>query len=49
VSQESRNALPQALYAHVFQGEEIGEALAAELARRRAAKAAAGHIDSAHG
>jgi hypothetical protein len=49
VSQESRNALPQALYAHVFQGEEIGEALAAELGRRRTVKAAAGHIDSARG
>ena len=47
MSQEARGALPEALYAHVFQGAEIGAPLAAELARRRAAKAMAGHVDMA--
>lgn len=47
LSQEARGVLPEASYAHVFQGAPIGEALAAELARRRAAKAAAGHVDQA--
>ena len=47
LSQEGRGALPDALFAHVFRGEPMGEPLAAELRRRRAAKAAAGHIDMA--
>jgi hypothetical protein len=47
MSQEGRDVLPEALYAHVFRGAPIGEPLAAELKRRRAAKAAAGHIDRA--
>ena len=47
MSQQARGVLPDALYAHVFQGAEIGEPLAVELKRRRAAKAAAGHVDTA--
>jgi hypothetical protein len=46
-SQAGRDALPEAAYAHVFNGEPIGATLAAELQRRRAAKNAAGHIDMA--
>jgi hypothetical protein len=47
LSQAGRGALPEAAYAHVFRGEPIGEALAAELRRRRAAKATAQHVDMA--
>lgn len=47
ISQEGRGVLPEAAYAHVFSGAPIGAALAAELARRRAAKKAAGHVDMA--
>jgi hypothetical protein len=47
MSQEGRDVLSEALYAHVFQGAEIGEPLAMELKRRRAAKADLGHIDMA--
>jgi hypothetical protein len=47
MSQAGRDVLPEALYAHVFQGADIGEPLAAELEGRRAAKAAAGHVDMA--
>jgi len=46
-SQAGRDALPEAAYAHVFRGEEIGPVLATELRRRRAAKRAAGHVDMA--
>ena len=46
-SQAGRGALPEADYAHVFGGQPIGPALAAELKRRRAAKDAAGHMDMA--
>jgi len=46
-SQAGRNVLPEAAYAHVFRGEEIGPALAAELERRREAKRAASHVDMA--
>lgn len=46
-SQEGRGALPPADYAEVFETGRIGAALAAELHRRRAAKRAAGHCDSA--
>jgi hypothetical protein len=46
-SQEGRGALPEAAYAHVFRGEAIGDALAAELRRRRVAKSAARHVDMA--
>ena len=44
-SQAGRGALPEADYAHVFGGAPIGPSLAAELARRRAAKDAAGHVN----
>jgi hypothetical protein len=47
MSQQGRGALPEALYAHVFQGSEIGEPLATELRRRRAAKLQQGHVDMA--
>jgi hypothetical protein len=47
MSQEGRGTLPAAAYAHVFRGEPLGEALAAELMRRRAAKQAAAYIDMA--
>jgi hypothetical protein len=47
MSQEGRGVLPEASYAHVFQGAGIGETLATELRRRRAVKQAAGHIDRA--
>jgi hypothetical protein len=46
-SQAGRNALPESAYAHVFSGQPIGAALAAELQRRRATKEAAGHTDMA--
>ena len=46
-SQEVRGVLPPADYAEVFATGRIGEALAADLRRRRAAKRAAGHCDSA--
>lgn len=46
-SQEGRGVLPPAAYADVFRTGQIGEALAAELLRRRAVKRAAGHRDSA--
>jgi hypothetical protein len=46
-SQAGRNVLPEADYAHVFGGQPIGPALAAELQRRRAAKDAAGHVNMA--
>lgn len=46
-SQAGRNALPQAAYAHVFEGKPIGAPLTAELQRRRAAKQASGHMDMA--
>jgi hypothetical protein len=46
-SQAGRNALPPAAYAHVFEGKPIGAPLTAELQRRRAAKQAAGHMDTA--
>jgi hypothetical protein len=45
-SQKGRDALPEALYEGVFASGRIGDALAAELDRRRAAKRAAGHRDS---
>lgn len=45
--QEVRGALPPADYAEVFATGEIGEALADVLRRRRAAKRAVGHVDSA--
>jgi hypothetical protein len=47
MSQDGRDVLPEALYAHVFQGGELGEPLAAELRRRRAAKRQQGHVDMA--
>jgi hypothetical protein len=47
LSQAGRNALPDAAYAHVFSGAPIGDTLATELRRRRAAKAAARHVDMA--
>jgi hypothetical protein len=47
MSQEGRHVLPEASYAHVFQGAEIGHALAAELRQRRSAKQELGHIDTA--
>jgi hypothetical protein len=47
MSQEGRGVLPEALYAHIFQGAEIGDALAAELRQRRAVKQGLGHIDTA--
>lgn len=46
-SQAGRGVLPEAAYAHVFSGQPIGPTLTAELQRRRAAKAAAGHVDMA--
>jgi hypothetical protein len=46
-SQQGRDALPESAYAHVFRDEPMGAALTAELRRRRAAKAAAGHMDMA--
>lgn len=46
-SQEGRNVLPPADYAEVFATGRIDAALAAELRRRRAAKRAVGHRDSA--
>ncbi|MGH6918743.1 MAG: hypothetical protein ACREJ0_13695, partial [Geminicoccaceae bacterium] len=46
-SQDGRSVLPPAAYADVFRTGRIGEALAAELRRRRAVKHAAGHCDSA--
>ena len=46
-SQEGRSVLPPADYAEVFATGRIGAPLAAELRRRRAAKRAAGHCDSA--
>ena len=46
-SQQGRDALPEADYAHVFSGQPISTALAAELRRRRGAKTAAGHVDMA--
>lgn len=46
-SQAGRDALPEQAYAHVFRGEPVGAALAAELRRRRGAKTAAGHVDMA--
>jgi hypothetical protein len=46
-SQAGRNALAEAAYAHMFGGQPIGATLAAELQRRRAAKAATGHMDMA--
>ncbi len=47
ISQTGRNALPDSAYAHVFTGAPIGEALAAELRRRRANKASVRHMDVA--
>lgn len=47
MSQEGRGALPEAAYAHVFQGADVSDELAAELARRRAAKTSLGHADMA--
>jgi hypothetical protein len=47
LSQQSRGALPDEAYAHVFRGADIGDALAAELVRRRTAKKGLGHIDMA--
>ena len=46
-SQDGRGALSEASYARVFQTGVIDADLAAELARRRADKRRAGHIDSA--
>jgi hypothetical protein len=46
-SQAGRGALPEADYAHVFDGQPIGPALTAELQRRRAAKDVKGHMDMA--
>ena len=46
-SQQGRGVLPEADYAHVFGGQPIGPALAAELRRRRGAKTGAGHTDMA--
>jgi hypothetical protein len=46
-SQAGRGALPEADYAHVFSGQPIGPALAAELLRRRGVKDAKGHMDMA--
>jgi hypothetical protein len=46
-SQQGRDALPESAYTHVFRDEPMGAALTAELRRRRAAKAAAGHMDMA--
>jgi hypothetical protein len=43
-SQRGRGALPEELYASVFETGRIDEALAAELGRRRAAKERAGHV-----
>ncbi len=48
-SQKGRDVLPEALYEEVFTSGAIGAALAGELRRRRTAKRAAGHIDSAPG
>jgi hypothetical protein len=47
LSQAGRDALPETAYAHVFRGEPVGDALATELWRRRAAKTAAQHMDMA--
>lgn len=43
-SQRGRGALPDEAYASVFEAGRIDEALGAELDRRRAAKALAGHV-----
>ena len=47
ISQQGRDALPPADYAEVFATGRMSDALAAELRRRRAAKHAAQHVDSA--
>ena len=47
LSQQGRDVLPDARYADVFRTGAIGDDLAAELRRRRAAKSAAGHVDTA--
>jgi hypothetical protein len=46
-SQQGRGVLPEAQYLHVFSRGAIGEALAAELRRRRETKRALGHVDTA--
>ncbi len=46
-SQEGRSVLPESEYADVFSSGVIGDALAAELRRRREAKRSVGHIDAA--
>ena len=46
-SQQGRGVLPQAEYLDVFSRGEIGEALAAELRRRRDTKRSLGHVDAA--
>jgi hypothetical protein len=47
MSQEGRNALPEALYDDVFRTGEIGDTLVGELRQRRAEKARLGHVDEA--
>jgi len=47
LSQTGRDALPEELYADIFQSGLITESLAAELERRRHIKKTGGHIDSA--
>jgi hypothetical protein len=47
LSQAGRGALPEQLYSEIFSTGRIGPALAEELARRRAAKARAGHVYAA--
>jgi len=47
ISQQGRDALPDARYAEVFRTGIIGDDLAEELRRRRARKSAAGHVDTA--
>jgi hypothetical protein len=47
LSQNGRHALRQTQYAHVFAGQPIGAALAAELKSRRDAKAEKHHMDMA--
>jgi hypothetical protein len=47
LSQQGRDALPEAAYQEVFATGRIGETLATELRRRRAAKQTTGHVDGA--
>jgi hypothetical protein len=47
LSQQGREVLSESAYTHVFRGEPIDPALAAELRKRRGAKTAAGHMDVA--